>query len=146
MFSAKYLKKHLTYPQQICYTEATEQDKGEDQIGWPWPYFQGHNGHLRQQHGFCSISKGIFDVSLPNSVQGNTRAKTKLEPHDLDLIYKVKKVIWGNLKWFLLNIWRNLWWSPTKFGTQRHYGKAETNLNLATLTSFSRSQMSFKVH
>ena len=51
----------------------------------------------------------------------------------------------GHLKWFLLNSWRTVWRSLTKFGTQMHQGKVKTKINFVTLTSFSRSRRSFKM-
>ena len=50
----------------IWYTEAPEKDEDQVRTGWPWPYFQGHEGHLRCRHygGICkmvSISEEVFD-------------------------------------------------------------------------------------
>ena len=51
MVSAKYLKKFLTYPHQICYTELTTQGKAKTkfeprELSLTQPYFQGHEGNL----------------------------------------------------------------------------------------------------
>ena len=86
--------------------------------------------------GFCSISQEIFDVSSPNSyTDAPGQNEDQFEPGDLDLIFKVNRghLRQQHLRWFPLNISRNIRPILTKFGTQKHQGKEKTKFELGDL-------------
>ena len=70
------------------------------------------------------------------------KTKTTFEPVDLNLTFKVTKVIYNSC---LLNIWGNIWRRFSKLGTQKHQSKAKTKFVPLDLDLISRSHWSFKM-
>ena len=84
--SAKDLKKYMMYHHQIWQKHQSKM-KNKFEPG-------DHKDHLMRQHmqdGFYSVSEEIFDVSSP--ILGHQGKETKFKPRDLDLNFKVTKVI-----------------------------------------------------
>ena len=104
-------------------------------------------GHLRRwdmKDGFCWSAEEIFDISSTKfgTQKHQGLIKTKFEPGDLDLVFEVTDVI---LRWRHDVFWRTVWCILTKFGAQKHQSSRRPSSNRVNMTSFLRSQKSFKV-
>ena len=137
MVSAQYLKIFdISLPNLVH--RSTRARQRPSMNWWPWPYFQGQEGHLEW---FCSISEGIFDRVSRNLIDRSTKARwrTRFECRNHDLVFKVTKVIWNgfySISEMYLTVSTNSVHRSTR-AMQR------TSTNRVTVTNFWRSRSSF---